>query len=356
LGEFQLAISNSNQQERLVIYRSDETTFLIQHISQNIIREKEFDITSSSFVPHWVLANPPRRERNVYLIYSKKPLTYPLVFKDALKLQRLITGYITVASSSNADCKVTYDKHPAFSAILRSKSYRGDGEIQLWWPDSREARSELNSPTDTSIAGSTMASARTRLRSDLVSISQHENGEQVIVGAIPNPVVLVAILKGIDGSYAVIKFNIMGLKMTASAGDTIDFDIVGEHGTVDILQGPTAEDLDLCRMIPTPEVPRRRRDDKLRHVKGTLLSITFRDTQARESFARGLRFLQRKRADVEEALWALPGRVFAELDGNDEETIRGRPPRLPRIETFSELELESIFEMGDNQTIRREMR
>jgi hypothetical protein len=207
LGEFRLATQNEGQQDRLLIFRVDETTFIIQHVSQ-IVREKDFDITRNAFVPHWILANPPRRERNVYLIYGKYTITYPLLFKDALKLQRLITGYTTVASSDNADCTVTYDKHQALAFILRSKSYHGHGEIQLWWPAGREGRSGLSSPTVASMAGSTTASGIARSRGgDLVSISTHENGEQVIVGAIPNPVVLVAILKGGDKSYAVLKFN-----------------------------------------------------------------------------------------------------------------------------------------------------
>lgn len=207
LGEFPLVTQNDNEQDRLLIFRVDDTTFLTQHISGNLIREKDFDITSNSFVPHWILAHRPRRERNVYLINGKSTLTYPLTFKDALKLQRLITGYITVASSSNAECSVTYHENPRLKYLQRAKSYPGYGAVQLWWPAGREGRSGLNSPTATSVAGSTMASGLTQPRGDIVSISQHENGDQVIVGGLPNPAVLVAIVKGKDNSYAVLKFN-----------------------------------------------------------------------------------------------------------------------------------------------------
>jgi hypothetical protein len=147
----------------------------------------------------------------------------------------------------------------------------------------------------------------------------------------------------------------MALRITASAGETIDFDIEGDKGTVDILEGTSAEDLDLCRMIPIPEIARKK-DGKMKQVQGTLLSIKFRDAKARETFAKGLKILQRQRADIEKALWEFPGKVFKHLEGNDDDTIRSRTPVLPPIVTFEELSLHSIVEIGDNDSIIREMR
>jgi hypothetical protein len=206
---------------------------------------------------------------------------------------------------------------------------------------------------------------------DLVSISQHESGEQVIVGALPDPAVLVAILKGKDDSYAILKFNskptadrgrfvrltftVMALKITTSVNKRIDFEIVGERRTVDILRGSSAEDWNLCRMIPIPEIAESNNGRVLK-VQGKLLSITFRDPEARESFAKSLKVLQKKRAEQEAEFRRLAGGVFARLAQSDEEAARSRAPRLPRIGSFGGLELDSIVEIGDNESILHELR
>jgi hypothetical protein len=57
------------------------------------------------------------------------------------------------------------------------------------------------------VAGSTTASRLTGPKGDNFSVSQHESGQTTIVGEVPRPVVLVAILKGEENSYSVLKFN-----------------------------------------------------------------------------------------------------------------------------------------------------
>lgn len=134
-------------------------------------------------------------------------VAYPLTFRDALQLQRIITGYTTLASSENADCTATYRDSGWLRRALRADSYSGHGAIQLWWPARRESRSGVNSPAGTSVAGSTTASRLTGPKGDNFSVSQHESGQTTIVGEVPRPVVLVAILKGEENSYSVLKFN-----------------------------------------------------------------------------------------------------------------------------------------------------
>lgn len=111
---------------------------------------------------------------------------------------------------------------------------------------------------------------------------------------------------------------------------------------VHMLKGPTAADWNLCQMIPIPEITRAK-DSKLTKVQGMILSISFRDSEARESFTKSLEILQRKRAGIDQELRRLPNRVFT--DPAYAEDTRSRPPRLPRFATFSDLELGSIAEM-----------
>jgi hypothetical protein len=134
----------------------------------------------------------------------------------------------------------------------------------------------------------------------------------------------------------------MALMVTRSAETIIDFSIGGEQRMVHMLKGPTAADWNLCQMIPIPEITRAK-DSKLTKVQGMILSISFRDSEARESFTKSLEILQRKRAGIDQELRRLPNRVFT--DPAYAEDTRSRPPRLPRFATFSDLELGSIAEM-----------
>jgi hypothetical protein len=364
LDQFTLLTREDTVQQHLLIFRVDERTFRIRQASENYHSDQFFDPATNSFVPHWILAHTPRRERNVHLIYGRQStVAYPLSFRDALKLQRIITGYMTVASSDNADCVVTYHGQPKLKFLQRAKPYSGHGAVQLWWPDGPEGRLGANSPAATSTMGSTTATGLTT-RGDFVSVSQHENGDQVIVGALPRPVVLVAILKGKDGSYAILKFDskhqiigrleltyvVMSLKITTSVSNRIDFEIRGDKRTIDILKGTTAADWNLCRMIPNLDVPQ---ENRMLKVQGTRLSITFREPEARENFEKSLKVLQGKRAEMEWELGQLPGAVFVRQ--NDEDAPRNRPPRLPWIGSFPVLELPAIPEIGDNESIVHEM-
>jgi hypothetical protein len=209
LAQFRLVTQNDTEQQQLLVFRVDETTFLVRHVLDVGGRERsfdrEFDITRNSFVPHWILAPQPRLEWNVSLIYGRAASTvaYPLTLNDALELQSLFTGYKAVGSWFNVDCNATFDERYK----IRATCYSGQGAVQLWEPTGRETQSGLNSPIATSIACSTTASAPTRLGGDLVSISQRENGPQVTISSLPHPTVLVAILRDKNDSYAVLKFN-----------------------------------------------------------------------------------------------------------------------------------------------------
>jgi hypothetical protein len=207
LAEFRLATSNETDQEHLSIYRIDDTTFDIHHSSGTRVDHWQFDITTNSLVPHWILADETHPGRNVNLVIGKLTVAYPLFYEDALKLQRIITGYTTVASSRKVTCRFTYHPHKSLKAFQRAKKYSGHGALQLWWPVPREGRSGFNSSTENSIAGSTTATGRTRLMGDVAAISELRNGDRVVIGAPPDPAVLVAIVQGEDGSYVILKFN-----------------------------------------------------------------------------------------------------------------------------------------------------
>jgi uncharacterized protein YifN (PemK superfamily) len=143
----------------------------------------------------------------------------------------------------------------------------------------------------------------------------------------------------------------MALKMTASKNKRIDFEIGGANRTVEILEGKSAEDWNLCGVIPLSDTTERRKNDMTMKVQGELLSVTFRDSQAHETFERSIRRVQNRRAEIERAFGHLPSTIFTISTQNDDGTA---PPQLPRL-SFPNLGLDSIREIGDNDPIIHEL-
>jgi hypothetical protein len=157
----------------------------------------------------------------------------------------------------------------------------------------------------------------------------------------------------------------MALKMTTPENTKkmtpestkIDFELVGDKQVVQILilKGNSAEGLNLCRMIPRPEMLENRRDDKAKmlQVPGKLLSITFPRSAERASFVKSLKVGRNRRAEIEARFNQFRRGRFPPIG---EDMARTHAPRLPEIGSFASLEIDTAVEIGDSQPIRQGMR
>jgi len=350
LLQLPLISHNPDEQQELFIYKEDERTLgIVWRILRGVGHRKEekdrrhFHVDSHSYISYWILAASPRREWNVRLVYSRynAAIDYPLVSKkDALRLQSLFTGFDAKISYEEASFTVVY--YPSRVAkLLRASRCFGEGAVQLWWPSSRTSNSRTPLTPSPTASGSIVTRTAIRgIRDDIASVVQDANGEQTIIGELPSPPLLVAIIHRPREYYAIVRINLMSLKPTLEQDRTIEFSLKKENHQTQILMSSKIQDWNLCSIAT--QSPNDTKEDLIQACIGERVSITFRSSEAMASFKRSINVMQRTRLHQEDTLRHLR-RKFENNELNDVdvvaetpyERIPDAPPRLRDISILS---------------------
>ena len=214
LVELSLVHQSLNKKRSLLVFRVDERNLrIVESLAPDDptqgpkeLKEKFFNLGNDRLVPLYTITASPRAEWNMEIIYGNGVAQVAYTLKervDAFKLQRAFTGYDITFYSEGVSCTATYKAPGALSLFMRDGQHGGQGEVQLWQRPQRDRAIDSPESPRTSVRNrrsstpsdpshSTASRAFQGIDSSVESVSQDENGEEVVLLSLLPPPLLIA--------------------------------------------------------------------------------------------------------------------------------------------------------------------
>ncbi|KAK5659667.1 hypothetical protein OQA88_875 [Cercophora sp. LCS_1] len=362
LGTVFLAVDRGER--RLQFYRQADGSLRIADVTtlletqQQTIRETLINLAQDSIVPLYTInGREPRTGYEIQVNYwsGQLPVIYRLRDRrEALRFQRLVTGWRTKEHFDQTSCSVVF--RATGWPLRRDKELAGRGEVQFLAPARRiipaisddglhpvaSSRSVPSSPIDVPVAARRMSVVTTH--------SDTRRNRQVVVSSQPPEPILVAFFQG-DDYYTMLKIKVREVELRPVRADcVVELSPRGSPSTfmVDSLSvSNTAQDLagwNVCELM------KKGNRKNVKQLKCTNLTLGFRDLELLENFERRFLFVYlqwAKAANEQLAILMGMNKGRMPIDSFPTSPSSSSIPRIPTInipdisnEAWRELEAE----------------